>query len=144
MALSDSGIDLTLLHYTSPLLCLSGDSKSRVVWVSQPGWMGLYSLPQLTTVGLDDVAFFSSNFVSSGQEAVFLCPKIVIALGVLVTIVCAMHHSGNSTMQVDRPPDDRTNLAAPTAEGDASSEDLTNSLEGEWMRAEERYGLVRQ
>ena len=105
--------------------------------------MGLYSLPQSTTVCLDDVAFLVQISFPSGQEAVFLCPRMVIALGVLVTIVCAMHHSGNSTMQVDRPPDDRTNQAAPTDEGAASSEDLTNSLEGEWVRAEERYGLAR-
>ena len=105
--------------------------------------MGLYSLPQSTTVCLDDVAFLVQISFPSGQEAVFLCPRMVIALGVLVTILCAMHHSGNSTMQVDRPPDDRTNQAAPTDEGAASSEDLTNSLEGEWVRAEERYGLVR-
>ena len=78
-----------------------------------------------------------------GQEAVFLCPKMVIALGALVTMVSAMIHSGNSTMQVDRPPVEMTNPAAHTPEGDASSEDFTDSLDEVWMRAEERYGLVR-
>ena len=78
-----------------------------------------------------------------GQEAVFLCPKMVVALGALVAMVSAMIHSGNSTMQVDRPSREMTNPAAHTPEGDASSEDLTDSLDEVWMRAEEDYGLVR-
>ena len=65
--------------------------------------MEQYRLPQAAAVGLDDVAPFSSNFVPMGQEAVFLCPKMVVALGALVAMVGAMSHSGNSTMQVDRP-----------------------------------------
>ena len=38
---------------------------------------------QPAAVGLDDVASFSSNFFPMGQEAVFLCPKMVAALGAL-------------------------------------------------------------
>ena len=105
--------------------------------------MDPYLLPQTAAVGLDDVAPFSSNFVPMGQEAVFLCPKMVVALGALVAMVSAMIHSGNSTMQVDRPSGEMTNPAAHTPEGGSSNEDLTDSLDEVWIRAEEDYGLVR-
>ena len=103
-----------------------------------------YRLPQTAAIGLDDVAPFRSNFLfPMGQEAVFLCPKMVAAFGALVVMVGAMSQSGNSTMQVDRPSGEMTNSAAHIPEGGPPSEDHTDSLDEMWIRAEEDYGLVR-
>ena len=104
---------------------------------------GSISAAQTAAVGLDDVAAFSSNFAPMGQEAVFLCPKMLVALGALVAMASAMIHSGNSTMQVDRPSGEMINPAAHTPEGGSTSEALTDSLDEAWIRAEEDYGLVR-
>ena len=68
---------------------------------------------------------------------------MVMILGVLVTIVSAVHPSGNSTMQVDRPQDGQANLIASTEDRETSSEDLTELSRVEWERAEEQYGLLR-
>ena len=68
---------------------------------------------------------------------------MVAALGVPLAIVGAMSHSGNSTMQVDRPSGEMTNPAAHIPEGGPSSEDHTDSLDEVSIRAEEDYGLVR-
>ena len=105
--------------------------------------MDPYLLPQTAAVGLDDVAPFSSKLVPMGQEAVFLCPNMVVVLGALVAMVSAVIHRGNSTMQVDRPSGEMTTPAAHTPEGGSSSETLTDSLDVVWLRAEEDYGLVR-
>ena len=64
-------------------------------------------------------------------------------VGVLVTIAGAVLNNGNSTMQVDRPQHGPANLIAPAADGDSSSEDLTELRRVEWERAEEQYGLYR-
>ena len=46
-------------------------------------------------------------------------------------------------MQVDRPQDGPANQTASAADGDSSSEDLTELRRVEWERAEEQYGLYR-
>ena len=91
----------------------------------------------------DVVAACCSNFAPKGQEAVFLCPTMLIVLGGLMAMVRAMIHGGNSTMQVDCPSGEMTNPAAQTPEGGLPSESLTDSLDEVWRRAEEEYGLVR-
>ena len=96
-----------------------------------------YRLPQTAAVGLDDVAPFRSNCLSPmGQEAVFLCPKMVATLGALVVMVGAMS-------QVDRPSGEMTDSAEFIPEGGPPSEDHTDTLDELWIRAEEDYGLVR-
>ena len=97
---------------------------------------------QTADVGLDAAAF-SSNFAPMGQEAVFLCPEMLVVLGALIAKASAMIHSGNSTMQVDRPSGETTNPAAHTPERGPSSEAPNDSLDEVWIRAEEDYGLVR-
>ena len=140
--MSDSGIDHILLHYISSL---SFEWWFLVSWrLCLLTLLEPYRLPQTAAVGLDDVAPFRSNFLfPMGQEAVFLCPKMVAALGALVVMVGAMSQSGNSTMQVDRPSGEMTDSAAYIPEGGPPSEDHTDSLDEMWIRAEEDYGLVR-
>ena len=68
---------------------------------------------------------------------------MVAAFGALVVMVSAMCHSGNSTMQVDRPSGEMTNSAAHIPDRSPPSEGHTDSLDERWRRAEEDYGLVR-
>ena len=65
-----------------------------------------------------------------GQEAVFLCPNMLTAIGALIVMVDAMDRS------VIRSA---TNLPA----GDLPNDDHTDSMDEMWVRAEEDFGLVR-
>ena len=65
-----------------------------------------------------------------GQEAVFLCPNMLTAIGALIVMVDAMNRS------VIRSA---TNLPA----GDLPNDDHTDSMDEIWVRAEEDFGLVR-
>ena len=65
-----------------------------------------------------------------GQKAVFLCPKMLTALGGLIVMVDAMNRS------VIRSA---TYLPA----GDQPNDDHTDSIDEMWVRAEEDFGLVR-
>ena len=64
-------------------------------------------------------------------------------LGVLLIIAGAVQNDGNSTMQVDRPHDVPDDQSGSAADGDSSSDDLTELRRVEWERAEEKYGLYR-
>ena len=91
-----------------------------------------YRLPQTVAFDFDDVAPFRSRscLLLMGQEAVFLCPKRLTALGALVVMVDAMNRSG-------------TDSATHFPEGDQPRDDHTDSLDEMWVRAEEDFGLVR-
>ena len=64
-------------------------------------------------------------------------------LGVLLIIAGAVQNDGNSTMQVDRPHDVPDHQGGSAANGDSSSDDLTELRRVEWESAEEKYGLYR-
>ena len=80
----------------------------------------------------DDVAPFRSRsgLLLMGLKAVFLCPKMLTALGALIVMVDAMNRS------VIRS-------ATYFPAGDQPNDDHTDSIDEMWVRAEEDFGLVR-
>ena len=76
----------------------------------------------------------SCFFSSTNSPGLLSCTFLFSSLAILLPC-----YDGNSTMQVDRPQDGPANHTVSAADGDSSSEDLTELRRVEWERAEEKY-----
>ena len=74
------------------------------------------------------------------RKLYFSASNMARVLGVRLIIAGAVQNDGNSTMQVDRPHDVPDEQGGSAADGDSSSDDLTELRRVEWERAEEKYG----